>query len=424
MRPQTRNWLTATLAISLLVILAAVLGSLTGQRNPDPFLRRPSTFFTDESGARALLLVMKRLLPSAEQWRRPLNSLALPSDQSAPSTLIVAGPEKPITQTEAEHLDRWLAEGGQLILATDNGWPVRDRRRPSDAEELAESAHEAPEKDTQDLKETARGETYLSRHAPRMQWSKPEKVHNQRAGGGSLPGGELNLQWRRKFSATDDGKVIAAAGAAVLGVEIPVGRGRIVALSDPSVVSNGALREADNAIWLVTLAAGWGNGKVLMDEYHHGFGQRRSAAALTWVFLKTPWGWCVLQVIAAGLLYLFGYRRRFGRVSEPPAPARSSPLELIEARAGVFQAAAARALAAELIVQNLAQDLAQAYGKPVNIFDLNHQPEAMSKSDGAAKQLGALRALCAKATRGETLTDQEFVDVGRMAGEIAQKPLP
>src|SRR5207253_10848109 len=65
-------------------------------------------------------------------------------------------------------------------------------------------------------------------------------------------------------------------------------------------------------------------------------------------------------------------------------PICSSPLELIEARAGVFQAAAARALAAELIVQNLAQDLAQAYGKPVNIFDLNHQPQAMSQSDGAA----------------------------------------
>jgi len=107
-----------------LVILAAVLGSLAGQRNPDPFLRRPSTFFTDESGARALLLVMKRLLPSAEQWRRPLNSLALPSDQSAPGTLIVAGPEKPITQTEAEHLDRWLADGHWDVIHFN--WGLRD----------------------------------------------------------------------------------------------------------------------------------------------------------------------------------------------------------------------------------------------------------------------------------------------------------
>src|SRR5438128_9008158 len=104
---------------------------------------------------------MKRLLPSAQQWRRPLNSLTLPSDQSAPGTLLVAGPEKPITQTEAEHLDRWLAEGGQLILATDTGWPVRHRRRPSDAGDPAEAAREAPGNGTQALKETARKETYL-----------------------------------------------------------------------------------------------------------------------------------------------------------------------------------------------------------------------------------------------------------------------
>src|SRR5438094_8521904 len=79
-RPQTRNWLTATLAISLLVILAAALGSLTGQRNPDPFLRRPSAFFTDESGARALLLVMQGLLPWAERWWRRRHPLALDRD--------------------------------------------------------------------------------------------------------------------------------------------------------------------------------------------------------------------------------------------------------------------------------------------------------------------------------------------------------
>src|SRR5437667_11191033 len=51
-RPQTRNWLTATLAISLLAILAAALVSLAGQRAPDPFLPRPSTFFIDASATR------------------------------------------------------------------------------------------------------------------------------------------------------------------------------------------------------------------------------------------------------------------------------------------------------------------------------------------------------------------------------------
>jgi hypothetical protein len=131
-----------------------------------------------------------------------------------------------------------------------------------------------------------------------------------------------------------------------------------------------------------------------------------------------------LQVAAAGLLYVFGYLRRFGRVSEPLLPGRSSPLELVEARAGVFQTAGARGLAAELIVQNVSQDLAKAHGKPVDVSELSHELDVMDKSNSSAKRLASLRALSGKAARGEKLTDQEFVDLGRVAGQIVQGRMP
>src|SRR5918996_4013106 len=102
MRAQAGNWLTATFVVGFLILLATILGSLAGQRSADPFLRRPSTFFTDPSGARALLLVMNQLLPSAEQWRCPLNLLESPTDQSAPSTLVVAGGRGARTHPETE----------------------------------------------------------------------------------------------------------------------------------------------------------------------------------------------------------------------------------------------------------------------------------------------------------------------------------
>jgi hypothetical protein len=405
------------------MVLAAILGSLVGERSADYFLRRPSTFFTDESGARALLLVMKRLLPSAEQWRRPLSLLELPAEPAAPSTLIVAGPGRPISESEAEYLDRWLADGGQLILATDNGWPIIRRKRAIDEQEPEKAFPEASNKDREDAETIAPGETFLSSHLPGIRWSKPDKIHNERITGALVPDGGINFQMRRKFSTADGARVIAAAGTAALAVEVPVGSGRIVALADSTVVSNRALREADNAVLLITLAGGWRNGKVLVDEYHHGFGQQRSAAALTWAFMKTPWGWCVLQIAAAGLLYAFGYRRRFGRISEPPPSERSSPLELVEARAGVFQAAAAQNLATEMIVQNLSQELARAYDKPVNISDLNQQPQGAIKSALSAERRAIFRDLSGKAARGEKLTDREFIEVGRIAGEMTQGPV-
>jgi hypothetical protein len=418
MKPQTRNWFTAIFAITLLIILATLLGALYGRPSTDPVLKRPSTFFTDDSGARALLLVMKSLLPSVEQWRRPLDSLSLPSVKSAPSTLIVAGPGKPISEPEAKHLDKWLSEGGQLILATDDGWPLKRRARPGDE---AERNRTSPaETHPTDVKEIVTEATYLSRHARGIHWSKPEKVHVQRISGFSVPNGALDLQWTQKFASVGEGRVIASAGDAVLAVEIPIGKGRIVAIADPTMISNRALRAADNAVWLVTVAAGWGNQKILVDEYHHGFGQKRSAAALTWAFVKTPWGWSILQMVAAGLLYLFGYRRRFGRISESPPAARTSVLELVDARAGIFQAAAAQPLAVELIIQNLAHELAQACGKPLDISQLSDKLAALDNTRISAEQFRRLHLLSSKATKGEKLTDQEFVEVGRIAGELIQ----
>jgi hypothetical protein len=414
MTPRTRNWLTAALATILVVALAVVLGGLSGEPRADSFQRRPSTFFTDSTGARALFLVTKKLLPSAEQWQRPLNLLPISEDRSSGSTLIVAGPGKPISNTEAEHLDRWLAEGGQLILATGNGWPLS--RATRDDKKISA---DPPEDAAGAAKET----TYLSAHGAHLVWSKPGEAENVRIAGASVPTGEITVQSSRSFSSVKGAEVIAAAGGAALAVAIPAGEGRIVAIADPGIVSNRALREADNAVWLVTLAAQWGNRKVFFDEYHHGFGQKRSASELTWAFLKTPWGWCAAQIAAAGLLYVFGYRRRFGRISEPPLPARTSALDLVEARAGMFQAATAQGLAVELIAQNLCQEWSKVCGKPVDLSTLSANARVTEPTEGSAGQLAAFRALVSKTERGERLSDQEFIDVGRIAGKILQGPI-
>jgi hypothetical protein len=200
-----------------------------------------------------------------------------------------------------------------------------------------------------------------------------------------------------------------------MAVEIPVGQGRIVAIADPAMASNGALRRSDNAVWLVSLGAGWGNGKILFDEYHHGFGQKRGTAELTRAFLMTPWGWGVLQIALAGFLYIFAYRRRFGRIRESPAPDRASPLELLDARAGVLQAAAAQGLAADLIVQHLCQNLTRTRSKTVDTANLSHELANLAQSSSAPAT--ALQALFAKVRKGERLTDREWIEFGRTAGE-------
>ena len=402
MTPRTQNRLTATLATGIFVLLSVVLASFSTRQNTDYLRRRPSTFFTDPSGARALFLVMKQFLPQVAQWRRPLYLLALPTAPDAPNTLIVAGPARPLSPREAGYLHSWLSAGGQLIILDDGGWAL---------------GRQAPNADNQAENDNAEANTtFLSRYAPGLRWNKLERSRSGHATVLSLQDQDLTLRWQRSFSETGDSKIVAAVNQTNLAVELPVGRGRIIAVADPAMVSNGALRRSDNAAWLIDLATAWGNGRTLFDEYHHGFGQKRDTLELSRAFLMTPWGWCVLQVAAAGMLYLFAYRRRFGRIREPPAANRASPLELLDARAGVFQAAAAQSLSAELIAQQLCQAVTQSHGKAVDSANLNHELASLAKRRGGAAV--RLHELFAKVQNGQRLSDREFIELGRSAGEI------
>ena len=406
MTSQTINRLTAGLATGIFLVLSLLLANFSTTQHSDTMLRRPSTFFTDPSGARALFLVVRRFSPDAEQWRRPFQFLPAPGEAG---TLFIAAPQRPLSEREAQDLERWLQGGGQLVLLTANGWPMRRQAAAGETNEPEAAAiggRAIP--------------TFLARWEPSLGWTGTEKhLRTGRATGPSIPAGEITVGWRAGFRNTGGARVIASADKTALAVEIQVGRGRIVAVADPAMASNGALRRSDNAVWLVGLMTGWSGAKILFDEYHHGFGQKRGTMDLTWAFFQTPWGWCLLQLLAAGLLYLFVYRRRFGRIREPLAVERSSPLELIGARAGMFQSAGAQRLAADLIVQHLCQSLGKAHSRMVDSSRLERELDSALRRSAPAADPG-LRELFRKVQNGDRLSDREFIQLGRAAGEIIE----
>jgi hypothetical protein len=407
MTAQTANRLTAGIATGVFLIISVLLASLSSHRSADTFLRRPSTFFTDPSGARALFLVMKQFLPATEQWRRPIHLLPPHGTNDAVGTVVMAGPVEPLALNEAEHLHRWLGGGGQLILLTASGWPLSHRKTSTELNSNEDTAAQPRE-------------TLLSRYAPALRWTEAGRLLTGRATGSSIPEGEITLGWRRSFADTGGAQVIASVDGVPLALELPIGRGRIVAIADPAMASNGVLRRSDNAVWLVSLTAGWTPGKVLFDEYHHGFGLKRGTMELARAFLMTPWGWCLLQVSFAGLLLLLARGRRFGRVKHTLVPSRSSPLELVEARAGVLQVAGAQQFAVDLIAQQVCQILGKPHGKTIDSADLAHELEQIARSSGAADRVAEFRALFLKARNGTRLSDREFIALGRAAGEITQ----
>jgi hypothetical protein len=409
---RTINRLTAGLSLAGFVGLSLLLAHFSVPQNTDTLLRRASTFFTDPSGARALFLVTRELFPRVEQWRRPLQFLPEPDEAS---TLFLAGPQRPLGFDEAEHLERWLANGGQLILLSADGWRMRPQPAAGEPDQSAPApAGTAGERGS---------DSFLKRWEPSLKWTRAARDIRTATGSGESIGADgIVLGWHVGFRSTGNAKVIASAGAIPLAVETSVGRGRIVAIADPAMASNAALRRSDNSVWLLGLMAER-SGTVLFDEYHHGFGQKRGSMELSRIFLATPWGWVLLQIAAAGLLYAFFCRRRFGRIREPLAVERSSPIELIAARAGIFRAAAAQRLAADLIVQHLCQSLVRARSRLVDANRLEQELDTALRRAGQEDDRG-LRQQFARIRNGERLSDREFIDLGKAAGEIVEGTKP
>jgi hypothetical protein len=71
------------------------------------------------------------------------------------------------------------------------------------------------------------------------------------------------------------------------------------------------LTTTDNAVVIAARTSEWAD-SILIDEYHHGFGQRRDMLPLIGAFLVSPWGFVCMQLALAGAIFMLGTRRRFG----------------------------------------------------------------------------------------------------------------
>lgn len=359
MRRFSANARVATVAVTVCVVLIFLVSLLSTERSSDVVLSRPSTFFTDATGARALYLVLEQLLPpgTVGQWRRPLTLL---DPTEARSTLIVMGPVSRLGPGDADALDAWLQAGGQLILATSDPW------------EIASREPESPETDAR--------EDFGSRHGI---------VHPE-----DLP----------------EGAALAVAETR------EVGLGRIHYVADGHAFSNARLGGSESAIWLAQRVSEWG-GLVWFDEYHQGFGVSRGLLPLMGLFLATPWGLVCMQLGLAGLVYLVGYKKRFGAPVDPLKEERTSRIETTEALGGLFRAADARALSVKAIDQYLAASLSDDLGYRVDLDDPRFRTRL---GDRDAEELVSYLGEVGSVLGGRRPEDAQFVRIGRQASTIGR----
>jgi hypothetical protein len=189
-------------------------------------------------------------------------------------------------------------------------------------------------------------------------------------------------------------------------VDYPVGKGRIVILSDPYIVANGGVSLKDN-LQLATNLLTSREGLIAFDEYHHGKGSTRNA--LIGYFAGTPILPLVGQLVALILVILWTRARRFARPLPLKRVDRRSSLEFVASMAELQQRARAFDLAIENVYLRTRRVLARYAGMEYNSPRAEIATRVAARSSLEARALEVLMRQCEEAINGAPVTERQAI---------------
>lgn len=196
--------------------------------------------------------------------------------------------------------------------------------------------------------------------------------------------------------------------AAIL-ADAQVGKGRVVLLSDPYVVANNGISQADNVILALNLLAERPAGKIAFDEYHHGYGASSPGGGLMSYFRGTPIPWMMAQAGLIAVLVVYSYGRRFGRPIPLRSERRTTNLEFVSSMANITRLAEASDLAMENIYSEFRKRLCRFSAVPAKIDNARLTAAAARRAKLDERELTGLLSRCEEIARGEQVSESELL---------------
>ncbi len=340
MRPRTEVAL-ALGALGALCIVVGLIGSMNNESPPaDP---RRSIAIAGPEGARGLAGALTALGVNVERLRRR-SSVWNESHPADEGTLVVLlDPSVPLDEVDGRAIGSIIDEGGHVLLA---GSGVH--------EGLACVGYLSAHRAVPVLAQAAGGNVAQPTfRASRVlvPWQSP--VDTVRRTSDETSGCDLReVTAFTPLFVTPDSQIVAAE------FEVESG-GSIIAIADGELLSNRALRDAGNPVGPLMLGLIVPRfRRVLVDEYHHGFGPSGSLwpALRTWS-ATSPLGWALWQLALVGLIALATCAIRFGAIVPATRARRRSPLEHVKALAAALSASKGHEVATRLLVQGLRRRL-------------------------------------------------------------------
>ncbi len=324
MRDRREHWALILLA----VLLCGAYLYFAAVRRPEDPIADHSTYRTNAAGCKALYEWLRQRGHEVARVERPL--VNLPFDEGL---LCVLAPTQPIERDEAERLLQWVEEGGTLLFSCDR--PLLSAGTPP-IEELEKAF------DT------------------RSAWHHSRRGRLRPTAEGAYWRDVEYVEFPNTVRITSGGRTLLGPDGRAALVELTVGAGKVLALSEAAPLSNQGLLQADNAIFAANLFYELAGGQPIhFDEYHHGF-----SGAPTFGRLMDRTGLSrAAWPVALGLLVLALARgRRFGR----PRPAfrreRREAVEFVYGFGSLYREARASAEALRLLHEGFRRRVAHSVG--------------------------------------------------------------
>jgi hypothetical protein len=197
----------------------------------------------------------------------------------------------------------------------------------------------------------------------------------------------------------DKGAVLADTG---------VGEGRVLAFTDPYVVANNGIAEADNVRLAVNLLTKAPGGVIAFDEFHHGYGSSHSEGVMAY-FEGKPVKWMFWQMALIAALLVYTYGRRFARPVPLKRESRTTNLEFVSSMANITRLAKASDLAMQNIYSDFRNKLCRYSGLPTRVDSPRLAATAARRMQSSERDLRDLLAKCEKVIHGEATSDAELL---------------
>jgi hypothetical protein len=295
--------------IALFVALAVFTILGPGRSQEETFENRLTTYSSAPGGALALLRWTQAMGYDAR--RLEFTDFAIDPQTRA---LFILNPSVRINRTESGEVLEWVEAGGTLILVDDRVGFLQMQNELLQSLDIATEPYD-DEDDAPTLEQAAVLQPVFD--APPLE--------------------EVTLNTRRVLEASrDDVAHLVGANESTALMGIKRGTGYIYISSASFPFTNEGLRSEQSAALVLNLLQRVpADGRILFDEYHHGF---FTPPSLRTVLLDNAWGWALIYALATLALYMLLTGRRFGK----PIPlreetARRSSIEYVESMADLFQ---------------------------------------------------------------------------------------